>query len=164
MKTHKCLNYYRKHQELLNESIPKLNRILRQIEKFIDDPETFERMSDFIDADINRNKLKLSFAHLYTAEFNAVKNALNLNDLHENTDEFGHDETGEYLGVIITFHWGLPKNCDITTEYEYEETYMKPDDLKIEKDKVLRRRAKIVSINSNGESVLDDILKEREAV
>ena len=72
MKTHKCLNYYRKHQELLNESIPKLNRILRQVEKFIDDPETFERMSDFIDADINRNKLKLSFAHLYTAEFNGL--------------------------------------------------------------------------------------------
>ena len=41
---------------------------------------------------------------------------------------------------------------------------MKPDDLKIEKDKVLRRRLKTVNIKSNGESVLDDILKEREAV
>ena len=62
MKTHTPLKYYREQQELLNDVIPKINKLYNKIDKFIDDDNVFKNICRWSDITITHNIVKVDFS------------------------------------------------------------------------------------------------------
>ena len=162
MKTHTPLKYYREQQERLNNIIPKINKLYSKIDKFIDDELMFRSICRWSDVTINHNKTKIDFCFTSKEEYTAIKNALNLNKMKKNTDERSYTMSTELDGITIRFYWNLPDSCELITEYEYQDTYIKPEDLKVDHvdKKVLKRVNKTVSVKCGDKSMLEAVFSE----
>ena len=160
MKTHTPLKYYREQQERLNESIPKINNLYSKIDKFIDDDNVFNNICRWSDITITHNIVKVDFSFTSKEDYQAIKNALNINRMSKHTDERSYSMETVKNGINIRFWWNLPDTCEVITEYDYEETYMNPEDIKIEDDKVLRRTGKTIDIKCGDKSMLEAVFGE----
>ena len=160
MKTHTPLKYYREQQELLNDVIPKINKLYNKIDKFIDDDNVFKNICRWSDITITHNAVRIDFSFTSKEEYTAIKNALNINRMTKKTDEKSYSMTTEINGITVRFWWNLPDTCEVITEYDYEETYMNPEDIKIEDDKVLRRTGKTIDIKCGDKSMLEAVFNE----
>ena len=160
MKTHTPLKYYREQQELLNKSIPKMNNMYYEIQEFIDDDDMFKNICRWSETTINKMTCKIQFCFTSKEEYTAIKNALNLDKLSKHTDERGYSMTAEKYGIIIEFWWNLPGTCEVIKEYDYEETYINAEDLKIEGNSVKRRVGKTVSVKCGDKSMLEAVFSE----
>jgi len=163
MKTHSPLKYYREQQERLNESIPKINKLYNKIDKFIDDDKIFKNICRWSDVTLTHNTSRVDFCFTSKEEYQAIKNALNLNKMEKKTDERSYTMVHDNwytTGITIRFFWNLPDTCEVITEYDYEETYMNPEDIKIEDDKVLRRTGKTIDIKCGDKSMLEAVFGE----
>ena len=107
MKTHTPLKYYREQQERLNNMIPKINKLYSKIDKFIDDDTMFRDICRWSDVYISQNKTKIDFCFTSKQEYNAIKNALNLNKMKKNTDERSYTMSAELNDITIRFYWNL---------------------------------------------------------
>ena len=160
MKTHKPLKYYREQQERLNEFIPKINKLYNKIDKFIDDDDMFKDICRWCDVTVSHTITKIDFCFINKEEYIAIKNALNLNKMKKKTDERSYTMSTELNGITIRFYWSLPDTCEIIKEYDYQDTYIKPEDLKIEGDSVKRRIGKTVSVKCGDKSMLEAVFSE----
>ena len=162
MKTHTPLKYYREQQERLNNVIPKINKLFSKIDKFIDDDDMFRGICKWSDVTITHNMTKIDFCFINKEEYQAIKNALNLSKMEKKTDERSYTMSADVNGITIRFFWNLPDTCEIIKEYDYEETYIKPEDLKIDHidKKVLRRVGKTVSVKCGDKSMLEAVFGE----
>ena len=162
MKTHTPLKYYREQQERLNNMIPKINKLYSKIDKFIDDDTMFRDICRWSDVYISQNKTKIDFCFTSKEEYNAIKNALNLNKMKKNIDERSYTMSAELNDITIRFYWNLPDSCEIVTEYEYQDTYINPEDLKVDHvdKKVLKRVGKTVSVKCGDKSMLEAVFGE----
>ena len=80
--------------------------------------------------------------------------------MKKNTDERSYTMSTELNGITIRFYWNLPDTCEIIKEYDYQDTYIKPEDLKIEGDSVKRRVGKTVSVKCGDKSMLEAVFGE----
>ena len=160
MKTHTPLKYYREQQERLNDVIPKINKLFSKIDKFIDDDTMFRDICRWCDVTVSHTITKIDFCFIKKEEYTAIKNALNLNKMKKNTDERSYTMSTELNGITIRFYWNLPDTCEIIKEYDYQDTYIKPEDLKIEGDSVKRRVCKTVSVKCGDKSMLEAVFGE----
>ena len=161
MKTHSPLKYYREQQELLNEYIPKVNRIYKRISKFTDD-DMFNDICRWSDVTLTKTTIKIDFCFTSKEEYTAIKNALKIHYLKKHTDERSYSMTCIRTGIIIRFWWNLPDTCEVIKEYEYEDTHWKPDEIKIDGDSVRRRVGKTVSVKCGDKSMLEAVFGEAD--
>ena len=142
--------------------IPKINKLYSKIDKFIDDDTMFRDICRWSDVYISQNKTKIDFCFTSKEEYNAIKNALNLNKMKKNTDERSYTMSAELNDITIRFYWNLPDSCELVTEYEYQDTYIKPEDLKVDHvdKKVLKRVGKTVSVKCGDKSMLEAVFGE----
>ena len=142
--------------------IPKINKLYSKIDKFIDDDTMFRDICRWSDVYISQNKTKIDFCFTSKEEYNAIKNALNLNKMKKNTDERSYTMSAELNDITIRFYWNLPDSCEIVTEYEYQDTYINPEDLKVDHvdKKVLKRVGKTVSVKCGDKSMLEAVFGE----
>ena len=133
-----------------------------KIDKFIDDDTMFRDICRWSDVYISQNKTKIDFCFTSKQEYNAIKNALNLNKMKKNTDERSYTMSAELNDITIRFYWNLPDSCELVTEYEYQDTYIKPEDLKVDHvdKKVLKRVGKTVSVKCGDKSMLEAVFGE----
>ena len=70
--------------------------------------------------------------------------------------------SAELNDKTIRFYWNLPDSCELVTEYEYQDTYIKPEDLKVDHvdKKVLKRVGKTVSVKCGDKSMLEAVFGE----
>ena len=160
MKTHTPLKYYREQQERLNDVIPKINKLFGKIDRFIDDDDMFKEICRWSDVIISHTITKIDFCFTSKEGYKAIRNALNLNLMKKETDERSYTMSTELNGITIRFYWNLPDTCEVIKEYDYEEMHFKPDDIKFEGDKVLRRTGKTVSIKCGDKSMLEAVFSE----
>ena len=160
MKTHTPLKYYREQQERLNNVIPKINKLFGKIDRFIDDDIMFKSICRWSDVTISHSTTKIDFCFTSKEEYKAIRNALNLNLMKKETDERSYTMSTELNGITIRFYWNLPDTCEIIKEYDYQDTYIKPEDLKIEGDSVKRRIGKTVSVKCGDKSMLEAVFSE----
>ena len=163
MKSYKPLRYYRKQQELLNEYIPKVNRIFNRISKFTDD-KMFNNICRWSDVTLTSTTIRIDFCFTSKEEYIAIKDALKIHYLKKHTDESSYSMTCIRTGITIRFFWGLPDTCEVIKEYEYEETHIKPEDLKIDHidKRVLRRVGKTISVKCGDKSMLESVFAGSE--
>ena len=160
MKTHTPLKYYREQQERLNDVIPKINKLFGKIDRFIDDDDMFKEICRWSDVIISHTITKIDFCFTSKEGYKAIRNALNLNLMKKETDERSYTMSTELNGITIRFYWNLPDTCEIIKEYDYQDTYIKPEDLKIEGDSVKRRVGKTVSVKCGDKSMLEAVFGE----
>ena len=162
MKTHTPLKYYREQQERLNDVIPKINKLFGKIDRFIDDDIMFKSICRWSDVTISHSTTKIDFCFTSKEEYKAIRNALNLNLMKKETDERSYTMSTELNGITIRFYWNLPDTCEIIKEYDYQDTYIKPEDLKIDHidKKVLKRVGKTVSVKCGDKSMLEAVFSE----
>ena len=82
--------------------------------------------------------------------------------MKKETDERSYTMSTELNGITIRFYWNLPDTCEIIKEYDYQDTYIKPEDLKIDHidKKVLKRVGKTVSVKCGDKSMLEAVFSE----
>ena len=160
MKTHSPLKYYREQQELLNDVIPKINKLYNKVDKFINDDKIFKNICRWSDVTLTHKTSRVDFCFTSKEEHTAIKNALNLNKMTKKTSEHAYTMTTEINGITIRFFWNLPDTCEVIKEYEYEDTHWKPDEIKIDGDSVRRRIGKTVSVKCGDKSMLEAVFSE----
>ena len=162
MKTHSPLKYYREQQELLNDVIPQINKLYNKVDKFINDDKIFKNICRWSDVTLTHKTSRVDFCFTSKEEHTAIKNALNLNKMTKKTSEQAYTMTAEINGITIRFFWNLPDTCEVIKEYDYEETHIAPEDLKIDHidKRVLRRVGRTISIKCGDKSMLESVFSE----
>ena len=155
MKIHKKLDYEVKMRNDYNEFVPKLNKTIYTIKKYVGGFKDWE--------EIERKMMtgmyppKLNFSHLTKYEMELVKGALNIRTAKKHTGEYGATLTAILdNGVTVIFNFDLPDSCEVVKEISWSE--VDESEYKVNGDgTVLRKREVVVGVNCGDDSMINSL-------
>ena len=155
MKIHEKLDYEVKMRNEYNEFVPKLNKTIYTIKKYVGGFKDWEA--------IERKMLtgmyppKLNFSRLTKYEMELVKGALKIRTAKKHTGEYGATLTAILdNGVTVIFNFDLPDSCEVVKEISWSE--VDESEYKVNGDgTVLRKREVVVGVNCGDDSMINSL-------